>query len=83
MSKERTYLSLDIDLKAILKTIQEKEGYSTLNDLIIDILEDYAINSNIKFKYQDNLTYIIKDEISKVNTSVIGIYEILKGLSEE
>lgn len=83
MAKERTYLSLDKDLKSILITIQKKENYSTLNDLIVDLLEDYIINSNVKFKYQDNISNIIREEIGKVNSSVLGIYEILKEVTDE
>ena len=83
MAKERTYLSLDKDLKSILITIQEKENYSTLNDLIVAVLEDYVINSNVKFKYQDNLTNIIRSEIGKVNKSILDIYEILNEVVSE
>ena len=51
--------------------------------MIVAVLEDYVINSNVKFKYQDNLSNIIREEIGKVNSSVLGIYEILKEVVDE
>ncbi len=78
MKKERTYLAIDADLKAILKVIQEKEGHATLNDFIISVLEDYAINSNVKFKFEDRISQLIKSEISKLNNTNIEILKVIK-----